>query len=197
MVLGERRRGSLPHTAAPRSCTRKRPRPRSTLGTPQACPSGSRASQPCPRAARRSAQGTGRRGRAGNLVGRPVGLQQPRTVSCCGTASRAGHLLVEVVIGPAGWCGSALTRRVPLRGGRNARPVSPGPSGPTRCQGGVPQPPVGRLVVPAAGPLVAPVVGGLPRPWSCRAQLPVRYDRTSLKGYRRPRPCRHVPFGSI
>ena len=31
-----------------------------------------------------------------------------------------------------------LARRVPLRGGRNARPVSPGPSGPTRGQGGAP-----------------------------------------------------------
>ena len=28
-------------------------------------------------------------------------------------------------------CGSALARRVPLRGGRNARPVSWGPPGPT------------------------------------------------------------------
>jgi hypothetical protein len=35
-------------------------------------------------------------------------------------------------------CGSALARRVPLRGGRNARPVSPGPSGPTRGQAGGP-----------------------------------------------------------
>ena len=35
-------------------------------------------------------------------------------------------------------CGSALARRVPLRGGRNARPVSSGPSGPTRGQGGAP-----------------------------------------------------------
>jgi hypothetical protein len=39
---------------------------------------------------------------------------------------------------PANQCGSALGRRVPLRGGRNARPVSPGPSGPTRGQGGAP-----------------------------------------------------------
>jgi hypothetical protein len=30
--------------------------------------------------------------------------------------------------------GVALARRVPLRGGRNARPVSSGPSGPTRGQ---------------------------------------------------------------
>jgi hypothetical protein len=34
--------------------------------------------------------------------------------------------------------GSALARREPLRGGRNARPVSSGPSGPTRGQGGAP-----------------------------------------------------------
>jgi hypothetical protein len=33
---------------------------------------------------------------------------------------------------------SALARRVPLRGGRNARPVSSGPSGPTRGQAGAP-----------------------------------------------------------
>ena len=35
---------------------------------------------------------------------------------------------------PAGQRGSALARRVPLRGGRNARPVSSGPSGPTRVK---------------------------------------------------------------
>ena len=35
-------------------------------------------------------------------------------------------------------CGSALARRVTLRGGRNARPVSSGPSGPTRGQAGAP-----------------------------------------------------------
>ena len=34
--------------------------------------------------------------------------------------------------------GSALARRVPRRGGRNARPVSSGPSGPTRGQAGAP-----------------------------------------------------------
>ncbi len=39
---------------------------------------------------------------------------------------------------PVGRCGSALARRVPLRGGRNARPVSSGPSGPTRGQAGAP-----------------------------------------------------------
>jgi hypothetical protein len=45
-------------------------------------------------------------------------------------------------------CGSALARRVPLRVGRNARPVSPGPSGPTRGQAGAPagrQPPAGTV----------------------------------------------------
>jgi hypothetical protein len=49
-------------------------------------------------------------------------------------------------------CASALARRVPLRGGRNARPVSPGPSGPTRGQAGAPagrQPPSGRPSWPA------------------------------------------------
>ena len=39
---------------------------------------------------------------------------------------------------PVGQRASALTRWVPLRGGRNARPVSPGPSGPTRGQAGAP-----------------------------------------------------------
>ena len=38
----------------------------------------------------------------------------------------------------AGLRSSALARRVPLRGGRNARPVSSGPSGPTRGQAGAP-----------------------------------------------------------
>src|SRR5215213_7591792 len=54
---------------------------------------------------------------------------------------------------PAGRRGSALARRVPLRGGRNARPVSPGPSGPTRGQAGAPAaagPPLGRLRWPAS-----------------------------------------------
>ena len=39
---------------------------------------------------------------------------------------------------PVSGCASALARRVTLRGGRNARPVSPGPSGPTRGQAGAP-----------------------------------------------------------
>ena len=38
---------------------------------------------------------------------------------------------------------------MPLRGGRNARPVSPGPSGPTRGQGGAP---AGRRLPPRAVP---------------------------------------------
>jgi hypothetical protein len=42
----------------------------------------------------------------------------------------------------AGRHGSALARRVPLRVGRNARPVSSGPSGPTRVKLEPPQPPV-------------------------------------------------------
>ena len=48
-------------------------------------------------------------------------------------------------------CGSALARRVPRRGGRNARPVSSGPSGPTRGQAGAPAAAVGRLPSRLAG----------------------------------------------
>jgi len=52
-------------------------------------------------------------------------------------------------------CGSALARRVPLRGGRNARPVSSGPSGPVRGQSGAP---AGRQ--PALGPSQLGGAGG-------------------------------------
>ena len=42
----------------------------------------------------------------------------------------------------------AAARAWLMRGGRNARPVSPGPSGPTGVKLEPPQPPVGRLAVP-------------------------------------------------
>jgi hypothetical protein len=44
-------------------------------------------------------------------------------------------------------------------------------------------------------PLVGPAVGRLSGAWSCRAQPPVRRDRTSLEGQRRPGPRRNVPSG--
>jgi hypothetical protein len=46
---------------------------------------------------------------------------------------------------------SALARRVALRGGRNARPVSSGPSGRPGVKLEPSQPPVGRLAVGVGG----------------------------------------------
>src|SRR4029453_1356951 len=43
--------------------------------------------------------------------------------------------------------------------------------------------------------LVGPMVGRLSRGWSCRTHYPVRRDRTSLEGQRRPGPRRNVPSG--
>jgi hypothetical protein len=65
-----------------------------------------------------------------------------------GKRDESSHALVS-------GCGSALARRVPLRGGRNARPVSSGPSGPTRGQGGAP---AGRP--PLSGPSQVAGAGG-------------------------------------
>ena len=68
---------------------------------------------------------------------------------------------------PGGRCGSALTRRVTLRVGRNARPVSSGPSGPTRGQGGAPAgrpTPSGRPRSPASRPRTNDLEAG-----GCRA----------------------------
>ena len=62
--------------------------------------------------------------------------------------------------------GSSPARRVPLRGGRNARPLSPGPSGPTRGQGGAP---AGRHQ--ALGPFRLAGVGGRGRTTLTRASI--------------------------
>jgi hypothetical protein len=61
----------------------------------------------------------------------PLHARQPAGLVAKGSEPPSGRRLV-------GRGGSALARRVTLRGGRNARPVSSGPSGPTRGQGGAP-----------------------------------------------------------
>ena len=54
-----------------------------------------------------------------------------------GQAADTGGRPCRASLGEPLSCASVLARRVPLRGGRNARPVSSGPSGPTRGQAGV------------------------------------------------------------
>ena len=78
----------------------------------------------------------------------PVRLARGRPVAGPHRPPSAGRgRIVMCAVSP---CGSALARRgVPLRGGRNARPVSSGPSGPTRGQAGAP---AGRHLAPRGVP---------------------------------------------
>ena len=64
--------------------------------------------------------------------------RQQRLTSCPATPSE--RIDSSIAVSPQSLVSrrSALARRVPRRGGRNARPVSWGPSGPTRGQGGAP-----------------------------------------------------------
>jgi ketosteroid isomerase-like protein len=105
-----------------------------------------------------STSGTGRRPRSGGWP--RTTPRSTRSWTACLTERRPGlHGRRSDRAGR--WRGSALARRVPLRGGRNARPVSSGPSGPTRGQGGAP---AGRPLAPVPSQLAGDLAAEDERP---------------------------------
>ena len=101
--------------------------------------------------------------------------------SACPTQLRSGSLQVWMRsshpynLGRASQSG---TQERPLRGGRNARPVSPGPSGPTRGQGGDTLCQPGLVGGVAAGGAAGPAPEG-------RTMSPDRSGAGGVKGRRR------------